>query len=97
MMDMVEECLGKVAIAIHGQSTVRVGEYEIDFSGPYEKLSMYESINKYTGIDVLEMDEEALRQTCKNLGIDIDETMGRGKLIDELFSEKVEAHLIQPT
>ena len=97
MMDMVEECLEKVAIAIHGQSTVRVGEYEIDFSGPYEKLSMYESINKYTGIDVSEMDEEALRQTCKNLGIDIDETMGRGKLIDELFSEKVEAHLIQPT
>ena len=97
MMSMLEECLEKVAIAIHGQSMVRVGGHEIDFSGPYEKLSMYESIQKYTGIDVSEMDENILRQTCESLNIDIDETMGRGKLIDEIFSAKVEAHLIQPT
>lgn len=97
MMAMVEECLEKIAIAIHGKATVKVGEYEIDFSGPYEKLSMYDSIKKHTGIDVSKMNEEALRKTCKDLQIEIDATMGRGKLIDEIFSEKVESHLIQPT
>lgn len=97
MMAMVEECLEKVAIAIHGKSTVKVGEHLIEFAGPYEKLSMYESIKKYTGIDVSEMDEDTLKKTCKELNIAIDDSMGRGKLIDEIFSEKVEAHLIQPT
>lgn len=97
MMAMVEECLEKVAIAIHGQPIVKVGEHDINFAGPYEKLSMYDSIKKHTGIDVSKMDEDALRSTCKELKIDIDGTMGRGKLIDEIFSEKVEAHLIQPT
>ncbi len=97
MMDMVEECLEKVAIAIHGGTTVKVGEHEIDFAGPYERLSMYESIKKYTGIDVSAMDEEALRNTCRELKIEVNETMGRGKLIDEIFGEKVEANLIQPT
>lgn len=97
MMGMVEACLEKIAIAIHGKSSVRVGGHEIEFSGPYERLTMYESIQKYTGIDVSEMDEEALRKTCKDLNVDVDATMARGKLIDELFSEKVEAHLIQPT
>lgn len=97
MMAMVEECLEKVAIAVHGKSAISVAEYEIDFAGPYEKLSMYDSIKKHTGIDVSAMDEDALRQTCKELNIEIDNTMGRGKLIDEIFSEKVEEHLIQPT
>ncbi|MGV3687012.1 MAG: lysine--tRNA ligase [Daejeonella sp.] len=97
MMSMVEECLEKIAIAIHGKALVKVGEHEIDFAGPYEKLSMYDSIKKFTGIDVSKMDEETLRATCKELTIEIDSTMGRGKLIDEIFSEKVEAHLIQPT
>lgn len=97
MMAMVEECLEKVAMAIHGSSVVKVGAHEIDFAGPYEKLTMYESIQKYTGIDVSAMTEEELAKTCKDLGIEIDDTMGRGKLVDELFSEKVEANLIQPT
>lgn len=97
MMTMVEECLEKIAIAIHSKPIVKVGEHEIDFAGPYEKLSMYDSIKKHTGIDVSKMDEEALRSTCRTLKIEIDSTMGRGKLIDEIFSEKVEAHLIQPT
>jgi lysyl-tRNA synthetase class 2 len=97
MMAMVEECLEKIAIAIHGSPVVKVGEHEIDFAGPYEKLTMYESIQKYTGIDVSAMTEAELVQTCKDLGIATDETMGRGKLVDELFSEKVEANLIQPT
>lgn len=97
MMGMVEECLEKVALAIHGTTRVKVGEHEINFEGPYEKLTMYESIQKYTGIDVSAMTEEELKETCKSLNIEIDATMGRGKLIDELFSEKVEANLIQPT
>jgi lysyl-tRNA synthetase class 2 len=97
MMAMVEECLEKVALAVHGKSTVKVAEHEIDFTGPYEKLSMYESIEKFTGIDVSNMNEEELRHTCKNLNIEIDASMGRGKLIDEIFSEKVEEFLIQPT
>src|SRR6476661_2925299 len=97
MMAMVEECLEKVTVAIHGKTAIKVGVNEIDFAGPYEKLSMYDSILKYTGIDVSEMDETGLRNTCKELGIEVDDTMGRGKLIDEIFGEKVEANLIQPT
>ncbi|TKC09040.1 lysine--tRNA ligase [Pedobacter frigoris] len=97
MMGMVEECLEKIAVAIHGTPIVKVGEQEINFEGPYEKLTMYESIEKYTGIDVSNMTEEQLKETCKSLNIEIDSTMGKGKLVDELFSEKVEANLIQPT
>ncbi|MES2447728.1 MAG: lysine--tRNA ligase [Bacteroidota bacterium] len=97
MMGMVEECLEKIAVAIHGSPVVKVGEHDINFAGPYEKLTMYESIQKYTGIDVSEMTEAELVQTCKDLNIATDDTMGRGKLVDELFSEKVEANLIQPT
>ncbi|MBU1761169.1 MAG: lysine--tRNA ligase, partial [Bacteroidetes bacterium] len=65
--------------------------------GPYEKLSMYDSILKYTGIDVSAMDEAGLRATCKEMGIQVNDSMGKGKLVDEIFSEKVEEHLIQPT
>ncbi|RYE28569.1 MAG: lysine--tRNA ligase [Sphingobacteriaceae bacterium] len=97
MMSMVEECLEKVALAIHGKTKITVGDQEIEFAGPYEKLSMYDSILKYTGIDVSAMDEVALRETCQNLQIQVDPSMGKGKLIDEIFSEKVEANLIQPT
>lgn len=97
MMAMVEECLERVATAIHGKPVVPVGKNEINFAGPYEKLTMYESIQKYTGIDVSAMSEQEIADTCRQLGIEIDESMGRGKLIDELFSEKVEANLIQPT
>ncbi|WP_316812416.1 lysine--tRNA ligase [Pedobacter heparinus] len=97
MMGMLEECLEKIALAIHGTAIVKVGDHEINFEGPYQKLTMYESIQKYTGIDVSGMTEAELKETCKSLNIEIDATMGRGKLIDELFSEKVEANLIQPT
>jgi lysyl-tRNA synthetase, class II len=97
MMAMVEECLEKVARAIHGGPVVKFGEHEINFAGPYEKLSMYDSILKHTGIDVSAMDEAGLREVCKQLNIQVDPTMGKGKLVDEIFSEKVEHHLIQPT
>jgi len=97
MMAMVEACLEHVTRAVHGIPVVQVGGNEINFAGPYTKLSMYDSILKYTGIDVSAMDEAALRETCKDLNIEVDSTMGKGKLIDEIFSAKVEANLIQPT
>ncbi|RYZ97826.1 MAG: lysine--tRNA ligase [Sphingobacteriaceae bacterium] len=97
MMAMVEECLEAVANAVHGSPIVKVGEHEINFAGPYEKLSMYDSILKYIGINVSEMDEAGLRTVCAGLSIETDESMGKGKLVDEIFSAKVEANLIQPT
>jgi lysyl-tRNA synthetase class 2 len=97
MMAMVEECLETVAKAVHGIPVVHVGQHEINFAGPYEKLSMYDSILKYTGIDVSAMDEEGLRKVCADLAIEVDASMGKGKLIDEIFSAKVEHNLIQPT
>jgi len=97
MMEMVENCLEYVTRAVNGIPVVQVGENEINFAGPYTRLTMYESIQKYTGIDVSAMDEAALRKTCADLNIEIDNTMGKGKLIDEIFSAKVEANLIQPT
>ncbi|MCZ4222307.1 lysine--tRNA ligase [Pedobacter rhodius] len=97
MMAMVEECLEKVAIATNGSAVVKVGANEINFEGPYEKLTMYESIQKYTGVDVSAMTEDEIAVKCNEMGIEIDSTMGRGKLIDEIFGAKVEANLIQPT
>ena len=97
MMNMVETCLEKVTRAVHGIAAVQVGGNEINFAGPYTRLSMYDSILKYTGIDVSAMDEAGLRETCEELAIEVDATMGKGKLIDEIFSAKVEASLIQPT
>ncbi|HXH99350.1 MAG TPA: lysine--tRNA ligase [Sphingobacteriaceae bacterium] len=97
MMEMVEQCLEKIALAIHGTTKVKAGPHEIDFAGPYERLTMYESIQKFTEVDVSLMDETALKDFCKTLNITIDDTMGKGKLIDEIFSEKVESQLIQPT
>ncbi len=97
MMEMVETCLEKIAIAVNGTAIAQVGDKQINFTGPYERLSMYDSILKYTGIDVSLMDEAALRQTCRDLAIEVDTTMGKGKLIDEIFGAKVEANLIQPT
>ncbi len=97
MMGMVEECLEKVAVAVTGGTKVMIGEREIDFKGPYRRISMYDSIKEYTGVDVSEMDEDALRKLCKEWHIEIDNSMGKGKLIDEIFGEKVEDNLIQPT
>lgn len=97
MMEMVEDLIEKVTFSIHGKTAVKVGEKEIDFAGPYKRLTMFDSIKEYAGIDVSEMDESGLRQVCLDLGIQVDNSMGKGKLIDEIFGEKVEANLIQPT
>ena len=97
MMEMVEDLLEKVTEAVHGTAVVKAGDHEINFSGPYRRLTMYDSIKEYTGIDVSKMDENGLREVCSQLAIEVDDSMGRGKLIDEIFGEKVEANLIQPT
>jgi len=97
MMEMVEQCTEYIAMEVNGTTKVTIGENEIDFAGPYRRLSMYDSIKEYTGIDISEMDEEGLKAVCKQLHIDIDPSMGKGKLIDEIFGAKVEDHLIQPT
>jgi lysyl-tRNA synthetase class 2 len=97
MMEMVEQLLEEVALAVNGNTTVEYEGKVIDFKGPYPRLSMYDAIQEYTGVDITGMEEEELRQLCKKFRIDIDPSMGKGKLIDELFGEKVEAHLVQPT
>lgn len=97
MMDMTEQLLGTIATALHGKTAVEVEGHTIEFGGKYAKMSMFESIQRYTGIDVTGMNEEQLRQVCRDLKIQLDPTMGAGKLIDEIFSAYVEKNLIQPT
>lgn len=97
MMQMVETLLESVVTQINGSSIVASGEHEIDFKGPYTRMTMYESIEKYTGVDISALTEDELRAVCKQFHVQMDATMGRGKLIDELFSETVEDKLIQPT
>ena len=97
MMEMVEDLLEKVTKTIHGVTAVQVGGKTIDFAGPYRRLTMFDSIKEYAGIDVSELDEQGLREVCTKLGVEVDASMGKGKLIDEIFGAKVEANLIQPT
>ena len=97
MMEMVEELIEQVTEKIHGKTEIPVGDKMINFAGPYRRLTMYDSIKEYAGIDVSELDESGLREACQKLAIAVDETMGRGRLVDEIFGAKVEANLIQPT
>ncbi len=97
MMDLVEEMVEKVAMDMHGTTEVQVGEHIINFQRPWKRFTMYEAIEHFTGIDISNMDEEELRKTAKELHVPIDKTMAKGKLIDEIFGEKCEAQLIQPT
>ncbi|TAE46239.1 MAG: lysine--tRNA ligase, partial [Bacteroidetes bacterium] len=97
MMDLVEEMIEKVALALHGTTEVRVGEKLINFQRPWKRMTMYESIQSFTGVDISEMDEAQMRQAAKELHVPLDDTMARGKIIDEIFGNKVEPFLIQPT
>ena len=97
MMETTEALLEKVAVAANGAAAVTVGENTIDFKAPYPRVPILDAIQEHTGIDVSEMDKNALRETAKQLGLEVDETMGKGKLIDELFGECCEHHYIQPT
>jgi lysyl-tRNA synthetase class 2 len=97
MMNLVEEMVERVAMRLHGTTQVQVGEHLIDFKRPWKRFSMYEAIEHFTGIDISAMNEVEMAKTAKKLGIKIDETMGKAKLIDEIFGETCEGKLIQPT
>jgi lysyl-tRNA synthetase, class II len=97
MMKTCEEMLEKVAIALHGTTEVPMGENMLNFSAPFRRITLYDAIKEYTGLDVANMDEAQLRDACNSMGLQIDKTMGRAKLIDTLFGEKCEGNFIQPT
>ena len=97
MMSFTEEMLEKVALDLHGKTKVMVGEHEIDFKRPYKRVPILQAIKDHTGIDVSGMNETELHEVCKKLDIETDKSMGKGKLIDEIFGEKCEHHYIQPT
>ncbi len=97
MMNLVEEMVEKACMDIHGTTEILVGENTINFQRPWKRYTMFEAIEHFTDIDISEMDEDELRLTAKKLHVDVDPSMGKGKLIDEIFGEKCEAQLIQPT
>jgi lysyl-tRNA synthetase class 2 len=99
LMDVTEQMFERIARALNsdGSTKVTVGEHEIEFAGPYKRLTMFDAILQYTGLNVETADEAELRSYCRQQHIEIDATMGKAKLIDEIFGEKVEGNLIQPT
>ena len=97
MMETTENLFGELAQAVHGTTEVPLGEHTINFAPPYARVTMRDAILEHTSVDIDGLDEAGLRQACQEQGIDTDDSMGRGKLIDELFGEKCEHHYIQPT
>ncbi|PLW97312.1 MAG: lysine--tRNA ligase [Marinilabiliales bacterium] len=97
MMNLVEEMVERIAMDLHGTTEVKVGENTINFKRPWKRYTMFEVIEHYTGIDISAMDEAQLVATARKLGVSVDESMGKGKLIDEIFGETCESKLIQPT
>ncbi len=97
MMELVEAMVEQVALDLHGTTEVKVGDHVINFKRPWKRFTMFEAIAHFTSIDISDMDESQLRQTAVKLEVPIDETMGKGKLIDEIFGETCEGQLIQPT
>ncbi len=97
MMDFTERMLEKICLDVNGTTEVKVGDNVISFKAPFKRITMIDAIKEHTGIDITGMDEEQLRATASKLGIEVDETMGKGKLIDEIFGEKCEGTYIQPT
>ncbi len=97
MMNITEQLLEKVAIAVNGTTKAMVGDNEIDFKAPYKRITIYDAIKEHTGVDVSEMNEDQLREVCILQHIHVEKSMGKGKLIDELFSEKCEGSFVQPT
>ncbi|MFY1612451.1 lysine--tRNA ligase [Macellibacteroides fermentans] len=97
MMAFTEQMLEKICMDVHGTTKVKMGEKEIDFKAPYKRVTMIDSIKEHTGIDISGMNEDQLRDVCKQLNIEQDETMGKGKLIDQIFGEKCEGLYIHPT
>ena len=97
MMNFTEEMIERVAIALHGTTNVLLGDVELNFKRPFKRVTMYDSIREHTGFEIAGKSESELRDICKQLGIETDPTMGKGKMIDEIFGEKCEHHYVQPT
>ena len=97
MMNTTEKLLEKVATDLYGDSKVNYGDNKIEFKGPYKKISILDSIKENTGFDLSNSSEEETFKIAKELGVEVDETMGKGKLIDEIFGDKCESKYIQPT
>ncbi len=97
MMSFTEQMLEKIALDVNGTTQVKIGDNLIDFKAPYKRVTMIDAIKEFTGIDITGMDEAQLRDVCRQLNIEIDDSMGKGKLIDEIFGEKCEGNYIQPT
>lgn len=97
MMNVTERLLEKAAIDVCGTTDVPVGDKIISFKAPFKRITIFDAIKEHTGVDVSEMNEEQLRDVCRQLHLAADETMGQGKLIDEIFGEKCEHHYVQPT
>lgn len=97
MMSFTEELLDHCAMEVNGTTKAVFGEHEIDFKAPYKRITMTDAIIKYTGFDISGKREDEIRKAAQGLGIEVDENMGKGKLIDEIFGEKCEPHFIQPT
>lgn len=97
MMEFTEQMLEKICLDVLGTTEVKVGDNAISFKAPFPRVTMIDAIKDHTGIDINGMDESQLREVCRKLGVEQDETMGKGKLIDEIFGEKCEGKYIQPT
>jgi lysyl-tRNA synthetase, class II len=97
MMALVEEMVEKIAFDLHGTTQVKSGENLIDFKRPWKRYTMFEAIHHFTALDISVMEEDELRKTAAKIGVDLDPTMGKGKIIDEIFGQLCEPKLIQPT
>ncbi|MEY3060464.1 MAG: hypothetical protein RL000_1816 [Bacteroidota bacterium] len=97
MMDTTEQLLEKAAIDVNGTTDTIVDGKTISFKAPFKRVTMYDAIKEHTGFDISNMDEDGLRDVCKQLNIPVEKSMGKGKLIDNIFGEKCEQHYIQPT
>ncbi|MBG7612626.1 lysine--tRNA ligase [Polaribacter sp. BAL334] len=97
MMDFCEQLLEHCALTVNGTTEATFGEHKIDFKAPYKRITMRDSILEFTGFDIYNKTEDEIRVAAKSMGISVDETMGKGKLIDEIFGEKCEGNYIQPT
>ncbi|CAN5847106.1 lysine--tRNA ligase [soil metagenome] len=97
MMDTTEQLLEKTAIAVNGTADFTMGDQAISFKAPYKRITMYDAIKEHTGFDISAMDEDGIRNVCRQLGIHADAKWAKGKLIDEIFGGKCESHFVQPT
>ncbi len=97
MMETTEQLLEHVALSTNGTTKTMMGEQEIDFKAPYQRITIYDAIKQHAGIDISALDEDAMREACNQLGIHADKSLGKGKLVDEIFSATAEHHFVQPT